>query len=143
MQTALTQLVPLGAHMGMQVEGAGPRWVRVTMPFSREICNHVGNVYAGASYSFLELCGGAIMGVSLPMRWIPVIIGGRVEYPKAAKTGLVFDHEMAEADVTRIVTGLDANPRFAPEYELEATDEEGVVVVRATFTYRYLDMGGS
>lgn len=142
-ETALTRLVPLGGHLGIEVEGAGTRWVRVTMPFDAAVANHVGNVYAGASYCFLELCGGAIMAASLPLRWVPVIVAAQVEYPKAARSGLVFDHEMPEETAEAIVAGLESDRRHAPEYTLEATDEDGVVVIRGRFTYRYLRIEGS
>ena len=59
-EAVLRGTVPSLATMGVEVPDAARGRVRTRLPFRAENGNHIGTVYAGVLFSFLESSGGAL-----------------------------------------------------------------------------------
>lgn len=82
------QIAPFFATINAQFVALKPNYAEITMPFCREVTNHLGTVHAIAMCNMAELVAGSMTDASLPkgFRWIPK--GMTVEYLAKAKTDL-------------------------------------------------------
>ena len=92
------QIAPFFATINAQFVALKPNYAEITMPFCREVTNHLGTVHAIAMCNMAELAGGLMTDVSIPQgsRWIPS--GMTVKYLKKAKTDLVAEAKMPAVD---------------------------------------------
>ena len=84
----IAQVAPYFSTIDATVQALRPGYVEATMPFRREVTNHLGTVHAIAMCNMAELAGGTMTEVSIPAthRWIPK--GMTVEYLDKAHTNL-------------------------------------------------------
>jgi uncharacterized protein (TIGR00369 family) len=84
----IAQVAPFFSTIDATVQALRPGYVEATMPFRREVTNHLGTVHAIAMCNMAELVGGTLTDVSIPAgaRWIPKAM--TVEYLAKAKTDL-------------------------------------------------------
>lgn len=82
------QMAPYFSTINARFEALQPHYAEVSLPFRREITNHLGTVHAIAMCNAAELVAGTMTDVSIPAgaRWIPK--GMTVEYLAKAKTDL-------------------------------------------------------
>jgi uncharacterized protein (TIGR00369 family) len=84
----IAQVAPYFSTIDATVVALRPGYAEATMPFRREVTNHIGTVHAIAMCNMAELVGGTMTDASIPAgaRWIPK--GMTVEYLAKAKTDL-------------------------------------------------------
>jgi len=141
-QGVMRATVPLLATIGIEVVEAEPGRVRTRLPFRRENCNHIGTVYAGVLFSFLESSGGALVVVAFDVtRFIPVIVEGTIRYLRPV-TGAV-EAEMSVTDTERdeVHRALEADPKYSWTLNARAVGEDGRDACEADFVYRFKAIG--
>lgn len=84
----ITQVAPYFGTINATMQSLRPGHAEATMPFRREVTNHIGTVHAIAMCNMAELVGGTMTDASIPAgaRWIPKAMS--VEYLAKAKTDL-------------------------------------------------------
>jgi acyl-coenzyme A thioesterase PaaI-like protein len=102
-----------------------PGFAEATVPFRREITNHLGTVHAIAMCNAAELVAGMMTDVSVPegARWIPT--GMSVQYKAKAKSDIT-----ARADGSG-VDWMTAGDKLVP---VEVVDVNGALVFSAAIT---------
>jgi acyl-coenzyme A thioesterase PaaI-like protein len=82
------QMAPYFSTVTPEFVELSPNRAVVTVPFRKEITNHLASVHAIALCNAAELAGGTMTDVSIPAgaRWIPK--GMTVEYLAKAKTAV-------------------------------------------------------
>lgn len=134
--------VPMLDVMGVEVVAAGPGHVRTRLPFKTENGNHVGSVYAGALFSFLESIGGALVFVSLDIsRYIPVVVEGTIRYMRMVTGAIECDVRLTEEERDALHAALDADPKYRWTLSSQAVAEDGRIACEADFVYRFRTTG--
>ncbi len=117
---------PYFSSIHPKFEELRPGYCEVHVMKRRSVLNHIGTVHAIAMCNMVELAGGTMTDVTVPLsyRWIPK--GMTVEYLKKAETNL------------RAVAKLDPIPEFGEPAELPVTvdviDANNQTVLRAVVT---------
>ncbi|WP_130905067.1 MULTISPECIES: hotdog fold domain-containing protein [unclassified Pseudomonas] len=119
------QMAPYFSTIAPEISELSPGHAVVSVPFRKEITNHLASVHAIALCNAAELAGGMMTDASIPSgaKWIPK--GMTVEYLAKAKSSI-----RAVADGS----GIDwetAGDKFVP---VDIFDEGGVKVFTATIT---------
>jgi acyl-coenzyme A thioesterase PaaI-like protein len=99
--------------------------------------NHVGSVYAGASFTIGEMAAGALLGLIGGGEIIPVLVGADIEYVAPAKEGITAEASVAEHMGAEIRERLREDRRTVSAIEVTCCSEERLCV-RATYRYRWL-----
>lgn len=142
LETVYRDVVPLIGHIGVEVVDAEPGRVTLRLPWADRNRNHIGTVYAGVLYSFLEVAGGAIIACSLDMRErVPVIVQSDIRYRRRARGAIETTIELSEVDIAALVAELEADPKYRWTLGAAAVDEDGEVVCDADLVYRFLRIG--
>jgi thioesterase domain-containing protein len=137
-QNIVRTTVPLLGAMGIEVVEASRGRVRTRLPFRRENGNHIGTVYAGVLFSFLESSGGALVFVSFDIaRWIPVIVEGSIRFVRPVTGAVETTLEIGDAERDEVHRALDADPKSSWTLHTFATAEDGRVACEADFVYRF------
>ena len=138
----LRSTVPMLGTMGMEVLTAEAGRVKTRLPWSAQNGNHIGTVYAGVLFSFLEASGGALVLVSFDVsRWIPVIVEGSIRYLRPVTTAIETDLRLTPDDIDAVHRVLDADPKHRWTLAARATDNEGRLVCEADLVYRFRSTG--
>lgn len=138
-QNILRTTVPSVGDTGIEVLEAGPRHVRTRLPFLPQNGNHIGTVYAGVLFAFLESSGGALVLVSFDVsRWIPVVVEGTIRFLRPVTGAIEADLRVDDAERDRVHAALDANPKHAWTLHATAVAEDGRVACESNITYRFL-----
>ena len=137
-ERVLHTTVPMLGAMGMVVLDVTPGRVRTRLPFLAANGNHIGTVYAGVLFSFLEATGGALVLVSLDVsRWIPVIVEGTIRYARPVKGPIEADLSLSDEERDRVHGMLEADPTSRWTLPAAAVDGEGRVACDADLVYRF------
>lgn len=82
------QIAPFFSTINARFTALRPNFAEITMPFRREVTNHLGTVHAIAMCNMAELVAGTMTDASIPAgcRWIPKAMS--VQYLAKAKTDL-------------------------------------------------------
>jgi thioesterase domain-containing protein len=134
--------VPLLDAVGMEVVEARPGHVRTRLPFKPSNGNHIGTVYAGVLFSFLEASGGALVLVAFDVtRYIPVIVEGTIRYARPVTGPVEAELTVTDAERDEVHRALEADPK--PRWTLHATAvaEDGTEACAAEFVYRFKRVG--
>ncbi len=122
---AVCQFAPYFSTIQPSITLLRPGHAEATVPFRREITNHIGTVHAIAMCNAAELVAGTMTDASIPpgARWIPK--GMTVEYLAKAKTDL-----RAVADGSQVAWG-EAGDQVVP---VDIFDTQGTKVFAARIT---------
>jgi acyl-coenzyme A thioesterase PaaI-like protein len=134
----LQTMVPMLGSMGMEVLEAARARVRSRLSFGAQNGNHIGTVYAGVLFSFLEATGGALVLVSFDVsRWIPVIVEGTIRYTRPATGPITCDLSLTDDERDLVHRALELDPKTSWTLMAAAVDEDGRVVCEADLVYRF------
>jgi thioesterase domain-containing protein len=137
-QNIVRTTVPLLGAMGIEVVEASPGRVRTRLPFRPENGNHIGTVYAGVLFSFLESSGGALVFVSFDIaRWIPVIVEGSIRFVRPVTGAVETTLEIGDAERDEVHAALDDDPKSSWTLHAVASAGDGRVACEADFVYRF------
>lgn len=119
------QMAPYFSTIAPEISELKPGHAVVTVPFRKEVTNHLASVHAIALCNAAELAGGMMTDASVPAgaKWIPK--GMTVEYLAKAKTQV-----RAVADGT----GIDWNTAGDKVVPVAIFDESDVKVFTANIT---------
>ena len=141
-QTTLHGNVPLLASMGMEVVEAEPGRVRTRLPMQSGNGNHIGTVYAGVLYSFLEATGGALVLVSLDVaRFVPIIVEGAIRYLRPVTARIECDASLPPEERDAVHAALERDPKHRWALLARAVTEDGRVACEADLVYRFRVVG--
>src|SRR3990167_7726227 len=119
------QMAPYFSTITPEIAELKPNHAVFTVPFRKEITNHLASVHAIALCNAAELAGGMMTEVSIPSgaRWIPK--GMTVEYLAKAKTAI---HAIADGSE---IDWESSGDKVVP---VDIFDEGGVKVFTARIT---------
>ncbi|SFI32018.1 Acyl-coenzyme A thioesterase PaaI, contains HGG motif [Collimonas sp. OK307] len=119
------QMAPYFSTIEPTITDLRPNYAEATVPFRREVTNHLGTIHAIALCNAAELVAGMMTDASIPSgaRWIPK--GMTVEYLAKAKTSV-----RAIADGS----GVDWSTAGDKIVPVDVKDEAGTSVFTASIT---------
>lgn len=130
--------VPLLGTMGMEVLDVASRHVHTRLPFAPQNGNHIGTVYAGVLFSFLESTGGALVLVSFDVsRWIPVIVEATIRYTRPVTGAIECDLSLSEEERDMVHRALEDDAKSSWTLAAAAVDEQNRIVCEADLVYRF------
>ena len=134
--------VPLMAEIGIEVVEARRGYVKTRLPWDPRNGNHIGTVYAGALFSFLESSGGALVLVSFDVtRWIPVVVEATIRYARPVTGAVDCEMRLSEDDVAAIQDALARDPKHRWTFTAAAVAEDGRTACEAELVYRFRSIG--
>ena len=135
--------VPLMADIGIEVVEAERRHVRTRLPWNPRNVNHIGTVYAGVLFSFLESTGGAIVLVSFDVaKWIPVVVEATIRYARPVTGVIDCDMRLSEDEVDRVHAALAADAKYRWSFTATPVAEDGRSACVADLVYRFRAVPG-
>lgn len=138
LQNVLRTVVPVLDGMGIEVAEVGHGRVRTRLPFDRFNGNHIGTVYAGVLFSFLESTGGALVLVSFDVsRYIPVIVEGAIRFVRPVTSTIECDLSLSAEEIDLVHRALDDDPKSSWTLVASAVAEDGRVACEADLVYRF------
>ena len=137
-QDILRNTVPSVGATGIEVLEAGPGHIRTRLPFLPQNGNHIGTVYAGVLFAFLESSGGALVLVSFDVsRWIPVVVAGTIRFLRPVSGPIEADLRVTDEQRDGVHAALEADPKHAWTLNAQALAEDGRVACESDITYRF------
>lgn len=137
-ESVLRTMVPMLGAIGIEVVDVAPLRVKTRLPFGAQNGNHIGTVYAGALFSFLESTGGALVLVSFDVsRWIPVIVEGTIRYVRPVTGEIECEISLTEAERDRVHRTLERDPSSSWTLSAAAIGEDGRIACEAELVYRF------
>ncbi|MGH2785578.1 MAG: PaaI family thioesterase [Actinomycetota bacterium] len=137
-ENVLRTMVPALGFMGMEVAEVGHGRVRTRLPHASQNGNHIGTVYAGVLFSFLEATGGALVLVSFDVaRYIPVIVEGSIRFARPVTSTIECDLALTQEEIDAVHAMLDGDPKSSWTLAAAARSEDGSVVCEADLVYRF------
>ncbi|MFY9589029.1 MAG: YiiD C-terminal domain-containing protein [Actinomycetota bacterium] len=135
--------VPLMGDIGIEVVEAERRHVRTRLPWNPRNGNHIGTVYAGVLFSFLESTGGAIVLVSFDVtKWIPVVVEATIRYARPVTAAVDCDMRLTEDEVDAVHDALAKDPKYRWTFTATAVAEDGRTACEADLVYRFRAVPG-
>jgi acyl-coenzyme A thioesterase PaaI-like protein len=135
-------VVPIIGRMGVEVLDAAPGRVTLRLPWHANNKNHIGTVYAGVLYSFLEVAGGAIIATSIDMtQRVPVIVESTIRFRRRVTGAIETTIELTDPEVVSLNAEVEADPKYRWVLGASAVDEDGEIACDAELVYRFLRVG--
>ena len=137
-EEVLRTMVPMLGSIGMEVVDVAQARVKTRLPLGAQNANHIGTVYAGVLFSFLEATGGALVLVSFDVsRWIPVIVEGTIRYARPVTGPITCDLSLTDEERDLVHRSLEQDPKTSWTLMAAALDEDGRSVCEADLVYRF------
>ncbi len=134
--------VPLMGDIGIEVVEAERYHVRTRLPWNARNGNHIGTVYAGVLFSFLESTGGALVLVSFDVtRWIPVVVEATIRYARPVTGVVECDMHLSDDEVGTVQDALGRDPTYRWTFTAAAVAEDGRTACEADLVYRFRSIG--
>jgi thioesterase domain-containing protein len=135
-------MVPMLGTMGMEVVEVARARVKTRLPFDAQNGNHIGTVYAGVLFSFLEATGGALLLVSFDVsRWIPVVVEGTIRYTRPVTGAIECDLSLSDDELDLVHRSLEQDSKTSWTLMAAAVAEDGRVACEADLVYRFRTPG--
>lgn len=126
---------PFVERSGLELLHAERGRAVLRLPFEPNI-NHVGMVYAGALFTVAEVPGGVLFASAFDLtRFYPIVGDLNIRFAKPARTAVLVDARMADAEIERVTTELEEVGKAKWVLAQEIVDTAGVVVATTTATY--------
>ena len=137
-ENVLRTMVPTLGSMGMEVLEVGRRRVRTLLPFATQNGNHIGTVYAGVLFSFLEATGGALVLVAFDVsRFIPVVVEGTIRYVRPVRGAVTCDLTVSDEEIDAVHRTLERDPKSSWTLNATAEADDGSTACEADLVYRF------
>ncbi|MFN7951703.1 MAG: PaaI family thioesterase [bacterium] len=137
-RTMVEQFIPFVRKVGVVLEEARPRHVKLRYPPQDSNLNHVGMQHAGALFTFGETCGGAAILVSFDLE--PVILvakSARIDYRKPVYDAIWCEIDVPAQTVERVERDLAATGKALYPLTMEATNAAGELVFQMTVDFHF------
>lgn len=137
-QNVMRATVPMLASMGIEVTEVARGRVQTRLPLGPQNGNHIGTVYAGVLFSFLESTGGALVLVSFDVaRFIPVIVEGSIRYLRPVTSAITCDVALTEDEIDLVHRTLERDATSTWTLTASAIADDGRVACEADLVYRF------
>lgn len=123
----LNSIMPLGAHLGLELVDAAPERAVLTMPWAEHLCTAGGALHGGALMALADSVGGTVAFLNLPEGATTSTISSSTVFLRGMRGGTVT------ATGTRVHKG-----RSTIVVETVLTDDEGRTLTRTTQTQAVL-----
>ncbi|HJR19817.1 MAG TPA: YiiD C-terminal domain-containing protein [Actinomycetota bacterium] len=137
-ENVVRAMVPALAFIGIEVAEVGHGHVRTRLPHAAQNGNHIGTVYAGVLFSFLEATGGALVLVSFDVaRYVPVIVEGTIRYARPVTSAIECDLAMTTDEIDAVHHMLEDDRKASWTLVASAHAEDGTLACEADLVYRF------
>ena len=135
-QVLISEKVPVAEFLGIKVEAANPGYVRLKLPFSKRVQNHLEIVYAGAIFALAEIAGGvAMLSVFDTAKFTILIEGLNIEFQRPSRRDLWCDLTLAPELITRVQEQVRSEGKAKITIPIEVKDERQRVIARIEGAY--------
>lgn len=120
---------------GISPEVAELRHVKFRLPASKMHMNHVGMIYAGSYFVFVEATGASLIKCTYGSTYVPIIKNMSLDYKKPCTGDLVVDISMTEEEAEERIAYVKEHGKGQYPMEIPIADAEGNVCAVANITY--------
>jgi len=135
-QSLIEEKVPVAGFLGLSVEAVEPGRVRLRMPFSPQIKNHLDIVYAGAIFTLAEIAGGVAMLSAFEQDGCTVLARRmEIDYVRPSRSDLLCEVTLSAAVIADSRDAVRAAGKADVVLPVEVHDERGRVIARVSAFY--------
>ncbi|MBK7972437.1 MAG: PaaI family thioesterase [Deltaproteobacteria bacterium] len=136
------EFIPFVRKVGVVLEEAGPRHVKLRYPAQDANLNHVGMQHAGALFTFGETCGGAAILTSFELNDVILVAkGARIDYRKPVYDDIWCTIDVEPETVERVERDLAANDKALYPLAMEVVNAAGELVFQMTVDFHFRKRG--
>ena len=137
-QQLIANKVPVADFIGLQVDAVSPGHVRLHLPFSPQVINHLNIVYAGAIFALAEIAGGVAMLSAFDSELYTVLIRRmEIDYVRPSRRDLLCDLHLSDTLVADTQAMLQQQGHADIQFPIEVVDERERVIARV-YAFYYL-----
>ena len=127
--------IPFVKYGGVKVEKLEERDIILSMPTENNL-NHVGIIYAGSTFTLLEMAGAALFATTYDIfKYILINSGMSIKYLKPATTKISCHLKITQEEAERMMKPIEERGKGIWPLKSQAVDENGVVVAEAECNY--------
>lgn len=133
----LSSAVPFATFIGVSIDEVGPGHARASLPFGRNLSNHIGTPHAGAVFTLGEAASGAAMAGAFADKLLslrPVAAEATIRYLKVARGALVAEARI-EDSVQALDEKLETEGKVSFPVEVRFADETGAEIAAMTVSW--------
>jgi uncharacterized protein (TIGR00369 family) len=135
-QRLISEKVPVAEFLGIKVEVAEPGHVRLRLPFSKRVQNHLEIVYAGAIFALAEIAGGAVLlSVFDTSKYTLLIERLNIEFHRPSRRDLWCDVALSPQLVEQVHAQVQSEGKTKITLPVEVKDERQRVISRVEGAY--------
>ena len=135
-QTLITKKVPMAEFLALKVEEAEPGHVKLLLPFSDRVKNHLDIVYAGAIFALAEIAGGiAMLSVFDTSKYTLLIERLSIEFQRPSRRDLWCDLTLTPELVAQVQEQVKLEGKAKVTLPIEVKDERQRVIARIAGAY--------
>jgi uncharacterized protein (TIGR00369 family) len=135
-QSLIEEKVPVAGFLGLVVKAVEPGRVRLRMPFSPRIKNHLDIVYAGAIFALAEITGGVAMLSAFEQDGCTVLARRmEIDYIRPSRSDLLCEVTLPDAVVAENRAAVQSEGKADVILPIEVQDDRGRVVARVSAFY--------
>ena len=135
-QTLISNKVPMAEFLGIKVEVAESGHVKLLLPFSKRVQNHLEIVYAGAIFALAEIAGGiAMLSVFDTSKFTILIERLNIEFQRPSRRDLWCDLSLPPELVARVQKQVKSEGRSKITLPIEVKDGRQRVIARIEGAY--------
>lgn len=135
-QQLLDAGIPLTHFIGLEVQEVEPGYVRMRMPFGPNALNHLGTVYAGATFALAEISGGvAVISAFDASEYLMVARSLEITYRRPGRSDLFCEARLSPALIAETRVTVAEHGKADLPLTIEVTDAEGEGVARVQAVY--------
>lgn len=135
-QSLISQKVPVAEFLGLKVEHIEPGHVRVQLPFSRQVQNHLEIVYAGAIFALAEITGGMAMLSVLDTSQFTILIERlNIEFLRPSRRDLWCDVLLDQTLLQNVQAEVKAEGRGKFSIPIQIIDERHRIIASIQADY--------
>ena len=120
---------------GIIPEVAEERHIVYRLPLNDVHLNHVGMMYAGSYFVFMESAGAALLSCTYGNKYIPILKDIFLDYLRPGKTDLVADLSMTAEEAAEKIKYIEEKGKGRYPMEVTVKDMNGEVCAVAKITY--------
>lgn len=135
-QSLIEEKVPVAGFLGLAVEAVEPGRVRLRMPFSPQIKNHLDIVYAGAIFALAEITGGVAMLSAFEQDGCTVLARRmEIDYVRPSRSDLLCEVTLSDAIIAENRAAVQTEGKSDVVLPVEVHDARGRVIARVSAFY--------
>src|SRR3954462_12727300 len=136
LNSALRQLIPVAAKIGIEFTEVRPGFVSSTVPFEGN-GNHFGTIYAGVIFSVAEGLGGGMHFATFDATThYPLVRDIRIEFLAPGRSRVTATARLSDDEVGRIRAEAATGAKVPFVREAEVLGEDGTLVARTHGDYQ-------